>query len=175
MSHSGSSSSPDLGPWGLLSKYWMEGQREGWREKGGRGEDRERDGGTEGRMGKGRHSGEGAQTPQDSDLHPCCGSSGGHWSLHLHSGSLGAGFLGIERKVVHYMACLVWFLRRPLQTHRCTPLRRGRELRNSGPRRPGSPCLCALTLACSHLNHSELGSHCLTPSLKCLSLQPLWG
>ena len=63
MSHSGSGSSPDLGPWGLLSKYWVEGQREGWREKGGRGEYRERDGGTEGRMGKGRHSGQGAWTP----------------------------------------------------------------------------------------------------------------
>lgn len=35
---------------------------------------------------------------QDSDLHPCCGSSGGHWFLHLHSGSQGVGFLRIRRK-----------------------------------------------------------------------------
>lgn len=38
---------------------------------------------------------------QDSDLRPCCGSSGGHWSLHLHSGSQGVGFLGIRKKTVH--------------------------------------------------------------------------
>lgn len=127
-----------------------------------------------GKDGKGKHSGLGAETPQDSDLHPCCGSSGGHWSLHLHSGSLGVGFLGIGRKVVHCMASLVWHLSRPLQTHRFTPLRQGRELKDSGPRTPGSRCPCVLILPCSHLNHSELCSHCLTPRLKCLFLQPLW-
>ena len=56
-------------------------------------------------MGKGNHSGLGAETPQDSDLHPCCGSSGGHWSLHLHSGSLGVGFLELEGR---------WFITWPL-------------------------------------------------------------
>lgn len=38
--------------------------------------------------------------PCMTDLRPCCGSSGGHWFLHLHSGSQGAGSLGIRRKEV---------------------------------------------------------------------------
>lgn len=36
-------------------------------------------------------------TTHTTDLHPCCGSSGGRWFLHLHSGSQEVGFLGDKK------------------------------------------------------------------------------
>lgn len=86
-------------PWLLLYPQPLAGWLfyRNWVEAWGRAEERKRAGGREeGRRGQALRI-QGTRG-QDSDLHPCCGSSGGRWFLHLHSGSQGAGFLRSRRK-----------------------------------------------------------------------------
>ena len=149
----------------------MEEQREGWRKWG--------EGNTESEMEGQREGWERAGTQDEEQrLHKTLTCI--HAVVHLVVTGLsiftqvawGWGFWELEgRWFITWPP--VWLLSRPLQTHSFRPLRRGRELK-AGLRTPGSHCPGALILPCSHLNRSELRSHCLTPSLKCLFLQPLW-
>lgn len=52
-----------------------------------------------------------ADTAHTTDLRPCCGSSGGHWFLHLHSGSQEVGFLGGKRQAVLLKLTQPWLWR----------------------------------------------------------------